>query len=193
MPNTLSYGGRGRAGVRRSRRSLRRSNRGALLWQSAWADPYIVLTPGVTGVLTLLGPADVEEMSNPTLVGGFIQVAGYILNTGDLAQPSGGYLIMGARVVPATISTVSEFPDPFNEDDGDWFWYRSFPLISGGSTHPETDGSGSFMVNDQVKSKRRIAEDEEVVMVYTFLDADAAADDAAVRFLVSSRLLIREP
>lgn len=193
MSAGLSYT-RSRGGVRRSsrrRRASRRSNGASLTWSAGWVDPAIVLSPGSTGSAEVIPNSEVRDTGeNLTLVGGFMQASGGVFNIDDSSN-SGGYLIMGLRVLPATIVDVAEMPDPFNESDGDWLWYRTFPLID--RAPGQWDQSNSFAINDQIRSARRIAQDEEVSLHYTWLDADVGAADAYVRFLASWRLLLRAP
>lgn len=189
----LSYANRARA-VRRSRgRRFRSPNSSgaSTLWSAGWTDPFISLTPGVTGSIIAIDRPELDENEEVTLVGGFIQTAGYI-SSATGTNSAGGYLIMAARVQPETITTIAESPDPFNQDDGDWFWYRTFPLIDNGNPG-SFDQCNSYAVNDQIRSARRIPQDSVVAITYTFLDADVSGVDAVVNLLLSWRLLLRVP
>lgn len=193
MPVALSYqGSRGRS-LRSRRRAIgsRASKSASTQWRAGWVDPVIILTPGLTGNTQVLGPTDLDEFEQVSVVGGFIQIAGFVINSTSEVNFSGGYLIMGLRTQVNTIVDIAEMPDPFNESSGDWLWYRSFPLLD--ASRGAMDGSNSFMINDQIRSARRIAEDEEVALSYTWLDADVGAEDAEVRVLASWRLLLRIP
>lgn len=181
-----------RRSSRRRRAGSRRSNGASTSWVAGWIDPAVNLGPGSTSSAEMVSNPEIRDVGDQvTLVGGFVQLAGHIYNNTTPTNPSAGYLIVGIRVLPSTIVDVAEMPDPFNESDGDWLYYRSFPLITPGVGL--ADGSESFMVNDQIRSARRVAADEEISMHYTFLDADYSAEDASVRFLASWRLLLRVP
>lgn len=194
MTMSLSRGVRLRGSRGRARGRVRRSSNSSgasTVWSAGWSDPVISLGPGVTGAQIVVGRAELDDYEECSIVGGFIQVTGGIRVPTAPTEPSAGYLIMGARVVPATIVTVAELPDPFNESDGDFFWYRTFPLIDNGSGI--WDGSNSFSINDQIRSARRIPRDSEIDVVYTFLDADFGPSDAEVDLLLGWRLLLRVP
>lgn len=177
----------------RQLRSRVSSKRGNLKWISSWLDPIATLTPGLTGAAIATTNASLADMTSPTLVGGFVDLTAGVRNAVVDNDGSAGYLIVGLRVLPATLTTISEMPDPFNEDEGSWFWYRSLPMMNHGENGADTGGTvASVRVHDQIRSKRRIGEDEQISLVYTWLDADYTVNDAYCDFLFTCRLLFRE-
>lgn len=182
---------------RRPSRSTRSRKSGSVEWSMSTLDPFGVLsvaTPRGAGVVIPNGL--IQDMTEPTLVHGWFDGVAKIVAS-DVDSAAAGYLFVGLRVMPTTVITVAEFPGPFANADGDWLYHRCFPLLRDDqSIFPGTDGTyvvSSVRWHDEVKSARKLHEDENVSYVTELVDADLAAADIFITYLFNFRYLLRQP
>lgn len=161
-------------------------------------DPFANLTTASPKGASIFIPNGlIQDMTEPTLVHGWMEVTALIQS--DVILPAAaGYLAIGLHVLPATNTILTEIPGPFTQSDGDWLYHRVLPLMKlSGTNYPNTEGSfaqvSSVRVHDEVKSARKLHEDDQVSLVYELIDADLAANDIIITLLANFRYLLRQP
>lgn len=181
---------------RSSSRPLRKS--GSTEWANSILDPLVFLTSASPKGASIFVPNGIiQDMTSPTLVHGWIDLAVWI-ETVTILPASAAYIFVGLRVVPDTLVTVAETPGPFTQADGNWFFHRVFPLAKlSGSNYPNSEGQigglTGYAIHEEVKSARVLHEDEKVVLVYELVDADYSGLDVVVYLLANFRYLLRQP
>jgi len=171
---------------RRSRRRYGgwRGKSGSTRWVFAATDPLVTLVAdGADGGQIAIPNATIGAMTEPTLVHAFVDVCGMI----GVEASHAGILVIGGCVLPRSV-TLTDAPFPVSDGDGDWFYHRTFPLNNSTPTSGAPT-SGQFREHLEVKSARKIQEDEQVWFRWEWFHTQ---NDPTVEFQLAARMLLRQ-
>lgn len=161
-------------------------------------DPNAFLSSASPKGASIFVPnGQIQDMTEPTLVHGWIDWS-VVIQTSTVLPAAAGYLAIGLHVIPTTVSILTDIPGPFSNADGDWLYHRVVPLFKqDGAQFPNTEGylanTSSVRVHDEVKSARKLHEDDIVSLVYELVDADVTGIDINCFLLACYRYLLRQP
>lgn len=185
-------------GRRRSRRPFFRRSTGGTEWVSGHTLFSLAAPASPTNAFPIVPNAVIKGYTSPTFLGGYLTWAIQATQLdGDLA-PSFAFVYMGLRVQPerTTLAGPDAGPLPFSDGEASWPWHRQI-MVSNGLPDPAaiaTAWSDSNFVRgaDRVRSKRRLTDDDELVLITELSGVGAFPPSGGICVSVAFRLLIKE-
>lgn len=160
-------------------------------------DPIALLTAAnPKGASIFIPNGLIQDMTEPTLVHGWIDWS-VVFQSETVLPAAAGYLAIGLHVLPTTVATITDIPGPFSNADGDWLYHRVVPLVKqDASVWPNIEGmlanTASVRVHDEVRSARKLHEDDIVSLVYELIDANFTGIAIRANLLACYRYLLRQ-